>query len=606
MCERQPEGLSLLARCQYSLRHRRSYGDTAAYSQPAGGIAINGEIFADVLATLDATDRGLTFLRREAATSYSFHELAAISEDLAARWAGLGVGFGDRVILLVDDERDFVLSLLAAVRAGVVAVPQPLPVSLNQAAAYLVALQRVCSVSGATLCLAGESTARLLVGTGLGCRVATFSALQQAPPGPVGTPIPEHPAFLQFTSGSTGEPRGTVVTNRALLAHGRAMAEALSLHGDPDRGVSWLPLYHDMGLIGKVFVPISTQTSTWYTSPQRFIRDPVGFLRVVSDLRGTIVFAPNFAYALMTRRLTPGALEGLDLSAWRVAGCGAEPIRADVLRRFAAAYAPAGFRASQLVPCYGLAEATLAVSLVRPGRGMTTLTVDADRLALENRAAPADSAASQHVEIVSCGPPMPDTRIRIVGPAGEDLPEDVAGEIVVTSPYLAAGYHGDPAATGETWRGGWLHTADTGFLHDGELYVTGRTKDVIIVNGRNHHPHDIERVVESVPGVRSGGAVVFALASESSETVQVLVEAASYPPSAGLAAAVREAVQAQTSVPVSGVAVVRRGTIPKTSSGKLRRRLAAELFRTGQLVAVEPRPAQPPSTKLSAAGERMR
>jgi fatty-acyl-CoA synthase len=535
------------------------------------------------LAALDSTDRGLTFLRREGATSLSYKEVATATEDLAARWAGLGVEFGDRVVLLIDDECDFVLAILAAIRAGVIAVPHPLPLTLNHAAVYLAALRRVCAVSGAAACLVSASAARLLAGTDLGCRVVTFPALRAATPGAIGTPTPEHPAFLQFTSGSTGDPKGTIVTNQALLSHGRAMAEAISLDGERDRGVSWLPLYHDMGLVGKVFAAVSTQTSTWYTSPHRFIRDPVGFLRTVSDVRGSVVFAPNFAYSLMTRRLTPEGLAGLDLSTWRVAGCGAEPIRADVLRRFAAAYAPVGFRATQLVPCYGLAEATLAVSLSRPGRGMTTLTVDADRLASERTAVPATAAAGRRVELVSCGEPMPGTRIRIVGAAGEELPDLVEGEVTVTSPYLAAGYYRNPAATRETWRDGWLRTGDTGFMRDGELYVTGRIKDVIIINGRNHHPHDIELIVEGVDGVRVGGVVAFAVESEGREAVQILVEAASYPPVDGLAEGAGEAVRRQMSVPVAGVAVVRKGTLPKTSSGKLRRSLAAQMFADGRI-----------------------
>ncbi|MFD1372782.1 fatty acyl-AMP ligase [Actinoplanes sichuanensis] len=515
----------------------------------------HGRSFAHLLRDLSVPDRGFTFLGGNDRTSYSYADVNRITADLATRWAGLGIRSGDRVALLLNDESEFVPAILAALRAGVVAVPYPAPGPGSRRGPYVDGLRRVCATAGAGLCLAGPAVAKILAEADLPIRLATFADLTTAEPGPHAEPDPDDPAFIQFTSGSTGHPKGVVVSHRALVAHSLAMIEAIDLHGDRDRGVSWLPLYHDMGLIGKVFVAVASQTPVWFLSPQRFVRDPTGFLRLLSEVRGTIAYAPNFAYAMLAQRASPEVLDGLDLSAWRVAGCGAEPVRAGTLRAFARAYAPAGFRASQLTPCYGLAEATLAVTTRRPGEGLRTVRVD-------------------DLELASTGRPMPGTEVRIVD-----------DEIVVRCGHLASGYHGDPEATAATWRDGWLHTGDTGFLDDGELFVTGRVKDLIIVNGRNYHPHDIEDAVERVDGVRPGGVAAFATDGEHSEAVHVLVEAVRYPAMTDLPDRVAEAVRSRFSLPVHGVTVVRRGAVPKTSSGKVRRRLAAHLYRSGALAA---------------------
>ncbi|MEV4282914.1 fatty acyl-AMP ligase [Actinoplanes xinjiangensis] len=515
----------------------------------------HGRSFAHLLRELSVPDRGFTFLSGNERTFFSYADVNRITADLATRWAGLGIRSGDHVALLLNDESEFVLAILAALRAGVVAVPYPAPTPGGRRAAYVDGLTRICTTAEVRLCLAGQTVAHLLADAALPAPLATFDTLTTAEPGPHAEPHPDDPAFIQFTSGSTGHPKGVVVSHRALVTHSAAMIEAIDLHADRDRGVSWLPLYHDMGLIGKVFVAVASQTSVWYLSPQRFVRDPTGFLRLLTEVRGTIAYAPNFAYAMLAQRATPELLDELDLSAWRVAGCGAEPVRPGTLRAFARAYAPAGFRASQLTPCYGLAEATLAVTTRRPGEGLRTLRRD-------------------DVELTSTGRPMPGTEVRIVD-----------DEIVVRCGHLATGYHGDPAATAHTWRDGWLHTGDTGFLDDGELYVTGRLKDLIIVNGRNYHPHDIEETVERVDGVRPGGVAAFATAGEHSEAVHVLVEAIRYPATTDLPDRVAEAVRSRFALPVHGVTVVRRGAVPKTSSGKVRRRLAAHLYRSGTLTA---------------------
>ncbi|WP_052744991.1 AMP-binding protein [Micromonospora sp. HK10] len=541
-----------------------------------------------MLAGLDADDRGLTFVGTTGEQYVPFTQLAARTAELAARCAGLGLRHGDRVILVLDDPAEFVPAILALLRAGIVAVPYLPPFVLSQQETYGTGLGRVCRAAGARLALLGAAARRVVGESDVDCPVIDFAGLTAAPVGAVGEVDPADPALIQFTSGSTGAPKGVVVSHRALVGHGRALAAGLGIDGTVDRGVSWLPLFHDMGLIGKVFAAVQTQTPVWYVTPQRFVRDPIGFLRLISRVRGTIVFAPNFAFGLLARRAAAEPPEGLDLSSWRIAGCGAEPIRAQTLRAFAEAYAPAGFRAAQLVPSYGLAECTLAVCATRPGEGMRTLRLDADRFATEHRAVEGST-----MELVSSGPPLPGVQVRIVGKNGAGLPDGHEGEIAVRCPYLADGYFGDRAATARTWHDGWMHTGDTGFLHEGELYVTGRIKDVVIINGRNYQPHDIELLAERVDGVRPGGVIAFGTSRDDTEAVHVLVEAVRYPPAAGLTEAIATAVRSGLRIPVDDVTVVRRGALPRTSSGKARRRHAAQLLREGRLAVVAPA-ATPP------------
>ncbi|WP_344939397.1 fatty acyl-AMP ligase [Actinomadura miaoliensis] len=546
---------------------------------------INGETVGEVLTLLDRDDRAVTFIGG-GKTQITFKELSALTDDLAARWGGLGLRQGDRVVLILTDEQEFVLSLLAAMRAGIIAVPIYPPFVLSQRDAYLEGIRRICRVSMAACCVVSAAVHEALRRMELPCPVETYEALTAASPGGIGIPRPADPALIQFTSGSTGDPKGVVVSNRSLVRHTGRLARTLRVDGAADRALSWLPLYHDMGLIGKLLVAVVTQTSTWYMSPLRFARDPIGFLRMMTEIGGTISFAPNFAYGLLARCATDGAPAGLDLSAWRVAGCGAEPIDADTLRRFAAAYAPVGFRPKALLPCYGLAEATLAVCVSPAGRGMTDLTVDGDRLVADRMAVPVPTDAPGAKRLVSSGRPMPGTQVRIVDSDGRDVPDGTEGEIIVNSDHLASGYFADEESTAQTWRNGWLWTGDTGFLHEGELYVTGRSKDLIIVNGRNYQPHDIERAAEQVDGVRPSNVVALAGPHGDTEAVRLVFEAQTYPPKPELAADVAQVVRRQFAVPIRDITVVRKGALPKTSSGKIRRRHTALLLNEGRLSVV--------------------
>ncbi|WP_255950796.1 AMP-binding protein [Streptomyces odontomachi] len=433
--------------------------------------------FADVCASWERRDRALHFPEDSREEEISFAELADRTEALAARWAGLGLHPGDRVVLLMADARQFILALGAALRAGLVTVPAAPPTPASRKEAYRTGLHRICRASGAALCLTDDSFAGFPKEWEPPLRALPFEALTGARTGPMTPlPAPEDLALIQFTgSGDTGRPHGVAVEHGRLLAHVRALSAALAVDPETDRCVSWLPFHHDMGLIGKILTPMLTQTSTWYLPPLDFVHDPLGFLRLMSDVRGTISFAPNLGYGLLAAEAATTPAQGLDLSAWRIAGCGAEqePPSVAALRRFAAAYESSGFRPEAVRPCYGTAEATLAVTVAPASSAFTTTVVDRGVLAAERRAVPT-ATRGEGIEIASSGRPLHGTDVRIMSAEGRELPEAHEGEITLRSSHMALGYYDDAELTGRTWRGGRLHTGDLGFLLAGELYVTGR------------------------------------------------------------------------------------------------------------------------------------
>ncbi|WP_433688061.1 fatty acyl-AMP ligase [Micromonospora carbonacea] len=518
---------------------------------------------AAALDRLSERSRGLTFSADTTAAYVSFAELGELTADLAARWAGLGVRPGDRVVLVADDEYEFALLFLAALRAGVVAVPVHPPYRMGQAEHYGTILRRVVSDSTATCCIVGGPLREAVTGARLALPVHEPADLRAAAPGAIRAPQPQDTAFLQFSSGTTADPKAVIVSHRALLANAEAIRAGLRA-GPEDKAVSWLPLYHDMGLVGFLVVPVINQIATWYQSPLRFARSPIGWLRLISEVGATIAFAPNFAYGLLATRATDADVATLDLSAWRIAGCGAEPVHAHTLRAFAERFAPAGFDEHAILPSYGLAESTLAVTLSPAGRGLRTTRHD-DR------------------EIVSCGVPVAGTEVRILGPDGDWCDPGVEGEICVRGASLADGYHGKPEETARTWADGWLRTGDQGFLLHGHLYVTGRIKDLILANGTNHHPHDIERVAGTVAGIRPGNIAALPVRNRHSEGVRLVFSLARGADRDRVIEQVRRIVRRELGLSVHDVLIV-QGDLPKTSSGKLRRALTAELLRTGELV----------------------
>jgi fatty-acyl-CoA synthase len=389
-------------------------------------------------------------------------------------------------------------------------------------------------------------------------------------------------AFLQYTSGSTGDPKGVTLTHANLLANIRSIMAAVEV-GANDVAVSWLPLYHDMGLIGAWFVPLVAGVPLVAMSPLAFLSRPERWLRAIHTHRGTISPAPNFAYELCVRKIADKDIEGLDLSSWRAAFNGAEPVSADTMERFAARFEKYGFRREALLPVYGLAEATLGVSAAKFG-GYRVDHIDRGRFESEGRAVPA--AAGAALDFVSAGKPLPDVEVRIVASDGKEAGERREGRLWLRSPAATAGYYRNADATRELIRQpGWLDSGDLGYLADGEIYVTGRAKDLIIKAGRNLYPHEIEDVAGHVAGVRTGCVVAFGApdARSGTERLVVAAEVRNLEDAGRISAEITQAVRDAVGVPPDVVELIPPQSIPKTSSGKLRRSKTRQLYLDGKL-----------------------
>ncbi len=495
-------------------------------------------------------------------------------------------GAGERVLLLLPPGLDFVVAFFGCLYAGAVAVPAWPPLSPRA----LPRLRAIARDAAPLLVLTRAEGSERLRETA--SAVPEFDGLpwlvvedarrteEWRQPAVAAATL----AFLQYTSGSTAEPKGVMVSHGNLLANGAAIAGAVGLGAD-DVLLSWLPLYHDMGLIGIVIQTVLLGARCVLMSPTAFLQRPMRWLQAVARWRATLSGGPDFAWDLCVRRSTPEERAGLDLRRWRVAFNGAEPVRAETLDRFAAAFAPAGFRAAALCPCYGLAEATLLVSVAAPG----TPPVVRER-----------TERGRTRRLAGSGTVAPGTAVEIVGPRSRRrLGEGREGEIWVAGPQVAAGYRGRPVETartfrarlaGETAAGGWLRTGDLGFLAEGELFVTGRIKDLIVLRGRNLHPQDVERTAEaSHPGFAAGGAAAFAVEAGGRERLAVAQEVGRRfrrEETAAAVAALRRAVAEEHEAEVYGVALLSPGTLPRTSSGKVRRRACRDEFLARTLTAV--------------------
>ncbi|WP_437281441.1 fatty acyl-AMP ligase [Sorangium sp. So ce375] len=546
-------------------------------------------------------DRAVTFVRssgEERAINYAELWLEARRRAYALR--KLGLRKGDRVALILTEADEFVLTFVGALTAGIVAVPMYPPQSLAKLEAYGETVQHILAASGASVLVTNEQLKEMidayLAANGEsreavpGLRVVlerdlrardddgfdAFDASDAAEPWRVSL---DDLAFLQFTSGSTSRPKGVMVTHRNLTVNSHAIMFDGLRSTPEDRGVSWLPLYHDMGLIGFVIAPLYALVPVMFLPTTAFIRRPSLWLDAIHRFRGTITFAPNFAFALATRAVTDAQAGSWDLSCVRALGCGAEPIQADVLRAFLRRFGERGLRPESILPSYGMAEATLAITFSDLKAPLTTDRVDAKAMQA-GKARPANGGAS--LELVSCGRPLPCHELVIVGPDGSPRGEREVGEIWVRGPSVAAGYFNEPEATEEAFGGGWLRTGDLGYTVAGEVYLCGRSKDLIILGGKNYFPQDIERIAASVEGVRDGHCVAFSCLTDAGAERAVVVAEAKRTV-AGVAQAITQAVRAELGVQLSEVALIKRGTLAKTSSGKVRRREMKRRFEAGEL-----------------------
>ena len=444
------------------------------------------------------------------------------------------------------------------------------------------------------------------------CRVATVREL--AEPGASApdlgvSPGPDDIAFLQYTSGSTGQPKGVVLTHHNVLASLDAMAKALSAT-PRDVFVSWLPLYHDLGLIAAWLGSLVYGFPLVLMSPLTFLARPARWLRAVHRYRGTLSGGPNFAFELCTRRIADEEIEGLDLSSWRLAFNGAEPVHPDTLDAFAGRFAPFGFDPNALAPVYGLAEATLGVAFTPVGRGPLVERVVRTSLERERRAEPAAAGDGTALRFVSSGVPIPGFEVRTVDDGGRETPERVEGRLQFRGPSTTGGYFRDRAATAALFDGDWLESGDLAYVAGGELFITGRVKDVVIRAGRNLHPYDFEQAAGDLAGVRRGCVALFSArarggAAAGTERLVAVAETRETAPArrAEIRAALDRLAEERLGQPVDEVVLAPPHTVLKTSSGKIRRRSMAELYESGELGAAgAPRPLWVRVARLAAGG----
>jgi acyl-CoA synthetase (AMP-forming)/AMP-acid ligase II len=385
---------------------------------------------------------------------------------------------------------------------------------------------------------------------------------------------------LQCTSGSTGLPKGVALSHGNLLANVEQIGLGVEATA-ADVVVSWLPLNHDMGIIGCLLFAIYWGMDLVLQTPSRFLRRPSTWVRTIAEYRGTLSPAPNFAYGYLTARVRPDEIDGIDLSSWRVAFCGAEPIDAGTMRKFEECFAHYRLRPSVILPCYGLAEASLAVTFHAWGTPLETDLVDRDALGAEGRAEPGASLSTS-TEIVCCGAPLPGTEVKIVDAEGAPLEERRIGRILVRGPSVMRGYYQLPERTAEVLSAGWLDTGDLGYLCGGKLFVTGREKDVVIIRGKCYAPTEFEWAAGEVDGVREGAAVAFGIfdPQRGTELLHLVCEAETSNPAerSRLRDEVMARVAARTGIRPDIVHFVRRYAIPKTTSGKLQRAKTKQMY----------------------------
>jgi len=507
---------------------------------------------------------------------------------------------GKPVLLVLPQGLDYVRAFFACLCAGAIAVPIYPPVRKSQAER----IRGVVRDAGARVIVSTthfvemirEEIGRSPEMTGLQWLEIDRSELPRASEWRAPEITPDRLALLQYTSGSVGAPKGVMVSHRNILSNEAMIASAFE---NDERTVvgGWLPFFHDMGLIYQILHPLYLGVPAYLMSPMAFLQKPVRWLRAISHYGITVTGAPNFAYDLCVREIAAEEKRSLDLSCWRVAFNGAEPVRSETLHRFAEAFRECGFHPEALHPCYGMAETTLIATGGRPYSLPVEYRVSPGALG-EDRAVPADSEERKPVTLVGCGHTLPGETVRIVHPETRStcaLGE--VGEIWIAGPHVALGYWNAPEATSETFHactsdtgeGPFLRTGDLGFLReDGELFVTGRRKELIIIRGRNYLPADVEQTVErSCPELAANGVAAFSIPTEDGEALAIVAEvrkeAAREVDPAALARSVARAVLLQHELQAREIALIRRGTLPRTTSGKIQRQACKAQLCAGTL-----------------------
>jgi len=523
---------------------------------------------------------------------YPFSEIREDALAIAHRLVARGVKPTDRIALIAETAPEFVALFFGALYAGAWPVPLPLPTSFGGAQSYIDQLRvQLGSADPRLFFYPPELESMASAAAGLeeveGADWAAFLATG-ASPVPLPAADPDDIAYLQYSSGSTRFPHGVAVTHRSLLANLAAHAHSMKI-GAGDRGVSWLPFYHDMGLVGCMLSMVANQMSADYLKTEDFARRPLAWLDLITRAEGKAMsYSPSFGYDICARRVSSqmNVAERFDLSHWRVAGNGADMIRPDVMQSFVDVFAEAGFDAKSFLPSYGLAEATLAVTVMPPGEGIVVELVEETLLA---GGGPSEQDRPQRYRsVVNCGKPVKDMEVAIRGDDGTRLSEREIGKVFCRGTSVMAGYFRDEEATRACLDAdGWLDTGDMGYLSDSYLYIVGRAKDMIIINGKNHWPQDIEWAVEQLPGFKAGDIAAFAITTPGGEeTPAVLVQCRTSDEAerARLREAIRERVRAITGINCV-IELVPPRSLPRTSSGKLSRAKARNLYLSGEIQA---------------------
>lgn len=532
--------------------------------------------------------RGFRFVGLDRQERYfGYEELLAEAERRGAHLQAMGLRKGDRAALVVGEPHEFVLSFLACVVAGVVPVPIFPRASFKNADSYIDTLAHIIESSGAKVAFCMEGN-KGIVDQAVGRTKTQVQPVQvesafegAATLAPVAIDE-EDLCFLQFTSGSTSKPKGVMVSHRNLVANARAFLGPAGLdRTDEDVGVTWLPLFHDMGLIGFVLGTLVCDIPVVILPTETFARSPGLWLQTITKHKGTITYAPNFAYQLVTRRVKDRQMAEIDLSTLRIAGCGAEPIRARTLQAFAERFGQVGFRPEAFLPSYGMAEATLAITFHPRGTPMVVDRVDANAMR-DGVARPAAADDDNALEIVGCGVGFPHHEVRVVDESANPLGERRVGQVVARGPSITGGYFERPEATAEAWHDGWLQTGDLGYFADEQLFICGRIKDLIIIRGANHYPQDIEWSVGDLDGVRRGNVCAFSVMRDGVEEL-VLIAEAGRADADRLREEIPRVVRQGFGLVPGDVRITRVGTLPKTSSGKAQRRKAKAMYEEGEL-----------------------
>jgi fatty-acyl-CoA synthase len=555
--------------------------------------------------------------RGEQQYTLTFGELYAAAQKCAEELARRGIPAGGRVSLMLPTSRQFFICYAGILLAGAVPVPIYPPFRADRIEEY--ADRQSAILNNAEVCLLltfrrAEAVAKLLkprvksLVDVVDAEKLMEAAEKAPPPAPGALPAfisgsrvrkPSDLALLQYTSGSTGDPKGVRLTHANLLANMRAIAEALQITPN-DVGVSWLPLYHDMGLIGAWLTMMLGGIPVVVMSPLSFLTRPERWLQAVSKHKGTLTAAPNFAFELCVRKISEKALDGVDLSSWRASLNGAEPVNPETLERFINRFSEYGFRREAMLPVYGLAEASLAVTAPPLNRGPLVDRVDRETFTTEGRAVPTTAQDESAIGFVSSGMPVPQHEVIIADKDGREVPERTEGFLWFRGPSATNGYYANADATTKLFDGGpkagdheypWVNSGDRAYVADGEIYITGRVKDIIIKGGRNLYPHEVEELASRAEGVRKGCVVAFGLKGDKTGTEKLVVVAETREQDrkkrAVVATAINEEVSRGLGLPPDRVELIPPGSIPKTSSGKLRREETKQLYLAGTLNAAK-------------------